>query len=75
MANTVRVNADQGRDLHPLVDHMTKLRKSPRVKFSSIPFHFRFTFMFDQILSKMFSFENDLPNAVWGAVSFDQAQL
>ena len=26
MVNTVRVNADHGRDFHPLVDHMTKLR-------------------------------------------------
>ena len=26
MVDTVRVNVDQGRDLHPLADHMTKLR-------------------------------------------------
>ena len=26
MVNKVWVNADHGRDLHPLVDHMTKLR-------------------------------------------------
>ena len=26
MANTVSVNADHGRDLHPLADHMTTLR-------------------------------------------------
>ena len=26
MVNTVWVNADHGRDLHPLADHMTKLR-------------------------------------------------
>ena len=26
MANTLRVNADHGRDFHPLVDHVTKLR-------------------------------------------------
>ena len=27
MANTVWVNADHGRDLHPLADYMTKLKK------------------------------------------------
>ena len=27
MVNTVRVNADHGRDFHPLADHMTKLHK------------------------------------------------
>ena len=26
MVNTVRVNADHGRDFNPLADHMTKLR-------------------------------------------------
>ena len=26
MVNTVRVNADHGRDLHSLADHMIKLR-------------------------------------------------
>ena len=26
MVNTVWVNANHGRDLHPLADHMTKLR-------------------------------------------------
>ena len=26
MVNTVWVNADHGRDFHPLADHMTKLR-------------------------------------------------
>ena len=26
MVNTVWVNAGHGRDLHPLADHMTKLR-------------------------------------------------
>ena len=26
MVNTVWVNADYGRDFHPLADHMTKLR-------------------------------------------------
>ena len=26
MVNTVRANADQGRDFNPLADHMTKLR-------------------------------------------------
>ena len=27
MVNTVRVNADHGRDFHPLADHLTKLKK------------------------------------------------
>ena len=26
MVNTVRINADHGRDLNPLADHMTTLR-------------------------------------------------
>ena len=26
MVNTMLVNVDHGRDLHPLADHMTKLR-------------------------------------------------
>ena len=30
MVNTVWVNADHGRDLHRLTDHMTKLKISPR---------------------------------------------
>ena len=32
MVNTVWVNADHGRDLHPLADHMTKLRKFTKEK-------------------------------------------
>ena len=41
MANTVWVSADLGRDLHPLADHMTKLRnftKEENRDFSA--FHF-----------------------------------
>ena len=30
MESTVWVNADHGRDLHPLADHMTKLKNSPK---------------------------------------------
>ena len=43
MVNTVWVNADHGRDFHPLADHMTKLRNFPRNKiviFQHFDFHF-----------------------------------
>ena len=39
--NTLRVNADHGRDDHPLADHMTKLRnvtKGEIREFSAFPF-------------------------------------
>ena len=41
MVNTVLVNADQERDLHPLADHMIKLRnftKEENRDFSAIRF-------------------------------------
>ena len=43
MVNNVWVNADHGRDLHPLADHMTKLRnftKEENRDFSTILFSF-----------------------------------
>ena len=42
MVNTVWVNADHGRDLHPLADHMTKSKISHREKiviFQHFDFH------------------------------------
>ena len=54
MVNTVWVNADHGRDLHPLADHMTKLRiftKEENPEFSAFPFSLQL--MFDQTLSNL----------------------
>ena len=53
MVNTVRVSADHGRDLRPLVDHVTKLtnfRWEIR-EFSAFPFSLQL--MFDQTLSNL----------------------
>ena len=41
MVNTLRVNADHGRDLHPLADHMTKLRNLQVEIRKSSAFHFQ----------------------------------
>ena len=44
MVNTVLVNADHGRDLHPLADHVTKLRnftKEENPDFSAFRFSFQ----------------------------------
>ena len=54
MANTVRVNADHRCDLHPLADHMTKLRnftKGEIREFSA--FQFSLHLMFDQTLNNL----------------------
>ena len=52
MANTVWVNADHGRDLHPLAGHMTKLRNIIKgEKFSA--FRFSFHLMLEQALSNL----------------------
>ena len=32
MVNTVSVNADHGRDFHPLANHMTKLKNFTKVE-------------------------------------------
>ena len=43
MVNTVWVNADHERDLHPLADHTTKLRnfiKEEKLIFQHFDFHF-----------------------------------
>ena len=50
MVNNVRVIADHGRYFHPLADHMTKLRYSPRVKFGIFQ-RSNFHLTFDQTLS------------------------
>ena len=52
--NTVWVNADHGRDLHPLADHMTKLRnftKEENRDFS--PFRFSLQLMLEQTLTNL----------------------
>ena len=44
MVNTVKVTDYHGRDLHPLADHMTKLRnftKEQNHDFSAFPFSFQ----------------------------------
>ena len=54
MVNTVCVNADHGRDLHPLADHMTKLRnftKEENHDFSG--FRFSFQLMLEQALTNL----------------------
>ena len=52
MVNTVWVNVNQGHDLHPFTDHMTKLRnftKKEICEFSAFSLHL----MFDQTLSNL----------------------
>ena len=54
MVNTVWVNADDGRDLHPLADHMTKLRNFIKEKnrdFSA--FRFSLQLMPEQALTNL----------------------
>ena len=50
MVNIVRVNADRGRDFHPLADHMTKLRNFTK-EYSEFPFSLKL--MFDPTLSNL----------------------
>ena len=52
MVNTVWVNADHGRDFHPLADHMTKLPKFTKEEnrcFSA--FRLSLQFMPEQVLT------------------------
>ena len=52
MVNTVWVNADHGRDLHPLTDHLTKLRnftKEENGNFSA--FRFSLQLMLEQLIA------------------------
>ena len=54
MVNTVWVNADHGRDFHPLADHMTKLRnftKEENCDFSA--FRFSLQLMLEQALTNL----------------------
>ena len=54
MVNTMWVNADHGRDLHPLADYMTKSRNftlGEINEFSAFPFSLHLTF--DQTLSNL----------------------
>ena len=54
MVNTLRVNANHGRDFHPLADHMPKLRnftKGEIREFSAFPCSLHL--MFDQTLSNL----------------------
>ena len=50
MVNTVWVKADHGRDLHPLANHMTKLRNFI-VIFSA--FRFLLQLMLEQVLTHL----------------------
>ena len=54
IVNTVRVQADYGRDVHPLADHVTKLRNVTNGairEFSA--FLFLLPLIFDQTLSHL----------------------
>ena len=54
MVNTVWVNADRGRDFHPLADNMTKLRnftKEENCDFSAIVFSLQL--MLEQALTNL----------------------
>ena len=49
MVNTVWVNADYGRDLHPLTDHMTKLQNVTKDENRELSaFLFSFQLMLEQ---------------------------
>ena len=57
MVNTVWVNAGHGRDLHPLADHMTKLRNltmEENLDFSV--FRFSLQLMLEQALTNLIVF-------------------
>ena len=54
MVNNVWVNADHGRNLHPLADHVTKLKhftKEENSDFSA--FRFSLHLMFEQTLTNL----------------------
>ena len=54
IVNTARVNANHGRDFHPLADYMTKLQNFTKDEirdFSAFPFSLKL--MFDQTLSNL----------------------
>ena len=50
----MRVNADHGRDFHPLVDHMTTLKKFTKGEIREFSaFLFSFLLIFDQTFSNL----------------------
>ena len=54
MVNTVWVNADHGRDLHPLANHMTKLRNFTNEENSDFSaFRFSLQLMLEQALANL----------------------
>ena len=54
MVNTARFDADHGRDLHPLVDHMTMLLNFTKDEIREISaFPLSLQLLFDQTLSKI----------------------
>ena len=51
MVNTVWINADHGRDLHLLADHMTKLRNFTKKEYHDFSaFRFSLQLMLEQTL-------------------------
>ena len=54
MVNIVHVNADYGRDFHPLADHMTKLRNfSKGENYDFLAFQFSLHLLLEQALSNL----------------------
>ena len=54
MVNTVRVNADHGRDFHPLSDHMTKLRNFTKEEIRDFSaFRFSLQSMLEEALTNL----------------------
>ena len=54
MVNTVCVNADRGRDLHPLADHMTKSRNFTKEENRDLlAFRFSLQLMLEQALTNL----------------------
>ena len=53
MVNTVWVNADHGRDLHPLTDQMTKLKIFTKEEHDFSAFRFSLQLMHEQALTNL----------------------
>ena len=53
MVNTVLVNADHGRDLHPLADHMTKRNFTKEENRDFSAFRFSLQLLLEQALSNL----------------------
>ena len=57
MLNTLWINANHGRDFHPLADHMTKLRHLTMGEIREfLVFPFSLQLMFDKKLSNLIGF-------------------